>query len=284
MRPFVPFSINRKGQLICYDRPVIAGIINVTPDSFYAGSRVSGKDALANTAQSMIGNGADWIDIGAYSTRPAAQDVSPAEELDRLASGIRAIRETAPDVVISVDTFRADVARYAVTQLGADIINDISGGDLDPMMATTVADLNVPYILMHTRGTPETMGTLTDYTDVTAEVMSELAEKIQRFALLGVNDIIVDPGFGFAKTVEQNYRLLHDLELFHLFERPLLVGVSRKSMIYKPLGCTPAEALNGTTVINTIALQKGASILRVHDVKAAAETVKLVNLTYPNQS
>ncbi len=230
----------------------------------------------------MINDGAEWIDVGAYSSRPSADDVSPSEELDRLAEGIEAIRKTAPDIIVSVDTFRAEVARYAVTQLGADIINDISGGDLDPEMAATVARLNVPYILMHMRGTPSTMSTLTEYNDVTADVLAEIAEKINRFALLGVNDIIIDPGFGFAKTVEQNYRLLHDLELFQVFERPVLAGMSRKSMIYKPLGTGPDNALYGTVAANTIALIKGASILRVHDVKAAADTIKTVSLTLTN--
>jgi len=228
----------------------------------------------------MISDGADWIDIGAYSSRPSADDVSPQEELDRLAAGIEAVREAAPEAILSIDTFRAEVARYAVTQLGADIINDISGGDLDPDMADTVAQLNVPYILMHMRGTPSTMSTLTEYNDVTADVLAETAEKINRLALLGVNDIIVDPGFGFAKTVAQNYRLLHDLELFQVFERPVLVGMSRKSMIYKPLGTEPADALYGTVAANTIALMKGASVLRVHDVKAAADTIKTVSLTF----
>ncbi len=284
MRKFKTFSINRQGELITYERPVITGIINVTPDSFYSGSRVAGRDAIVRRVSEMINDGADWIDIGAYSSRPSADDVSPQEELDRLAEGIKAVREAAPDVILSVDTFRAEVARHAVTQLGADIINDISGGDLDPDMADTVACLNVPYILMHMRGTPATMSTLTDYNDVTADVLAEIAAKINRLALLGVNDIIVDPGFGFAKTVSQNYRLIHDLELFHVFERPLLVGMSRKSMIYKPLGVEPADALSGTVAANTIALMKGASILRVHDVKAAADTIKTVSLTLNPQS
>ncbi len=284
MRKFKTFSINRQGELITYERPVIAGIINVTPDSFYSGSRVAGRDAIVRRVSEMINDGADWIDIGAYSSRPSADDVSTQEELDRLAEGIKAVREAAPDVILSVDTFRAEVARHTVTQLGADIINDISGGDLDPDMADTVACLNVPYILMHMRGTPATMSTLTDYNDVTADVLAEIAAKINRLALLGVNDVIVDPGFGFAKTVSQNYRLLHDLELFHVFERPLLVGMSRKSMIYKPLGVEPADALSGTVAANTIALMKGASILRVHDVKAAADTIKTVSLTLNPQS
>ncbi len=282
MREFKPFSINLQGRLIIYDRPVIAGIVNVTPDSFYSGSRVIEREAVCRRVAEMINDGAEWIDVGAYSSRPSADDVSPSEELDRLAEGIEAIRKTAPDIIVSVDTFRAEVARYAVTQLGADIINDISGGDLDPEMAATVARLNVPYILMHMRGTPSTMSTLTEYNDVTADVLAEIAEKINHFALLGVNDIIIDPGFGFAKTVEQNYRLLHDLELFQVFERPVLAGMSRKSMIYKPLGTGPDNALYGTVAANTIALIKGASILRVHDVKAAADTIKTVSLTLTN--
>ena len=216
------------------------------------------------------------IDIGAYSSRPGADDVSADEEIRRLASGLEAVRKAAPNIPVSVDTFRADVARWCVTESGADIINDISGGTLDNRMFETVASLRVPYILMHMRDTPSTMQSLTDYPDgVTTGVMSELAPKVERLALMGVSDVIVDPGFGFAKTLEQNYRLLRDLEIFERFGLPLLVGVSRKSMATRLLGVSAAEALNATTVINTLALERGASILRVHDVKAAREAVDI---------
>ncbi len=280
MVQFKPFSINCKGQLLTYDRPVVSGIINVTPDSFYAGSRSFTASAVKERVCAMIADGADWIDLGAYSSRPGADDVSPSEEIERLTLGMEAIRSVAPNIPVSIDTFRADVAEKAVTILGADIINDISGGNLDPAMADTVARLKVPYILMHMRGTPATMQGMAVYNDVTADVLTELAAKIEHLALIGVNDIIVDPGFGFAKTLEQNYILLRNLNLFNVFERPVLVGASRKSMIYKALGTTPAEALNGTAVVNTLALLGGAAILRVHDVKCAVETIKIVNLTY----
>jgi dihydropteroate synthase len=276
---FKSFTINLHGNLLSYDRPVIAGIINVTPDSFFAGSRTGTVPEVAKRVAKMIEEGADWLDLGAYSSRPGADEVSPEEEFNRLAVGMEAIRSVSKEIPVSIDTFRADVARKAITQLGADIINDISGGDLDKDMFDTVAELNVPYILMHMRGTPSTMSQLTEYTDVTADVIRELAEKINRLSLLGVNDIIVDPGFGFAKTLEQNYHMLNQLQLFEVFERPILVGISRKSMIYKALDCTPAEALNGTTILNTISLLNGASILRVHDVAPAVEAMKLVQLT-----
>ena len=280
MLEFKPFTINIRGKLLQYDKPLVAGIINVTPDSFYPDSRVNGKDAVARRVEEMIEAGADWIDLGAYSSRPGASDVSPREEIDRLAMGMEAIRSVSADIPVSIDTFRADVAETSINQLSADIINDISGGDIDSGMFDTVARLNVPYILMHMRGTPSTMSSLTQYGDVTADVLAELSAKIRQLSLLGVNDIIVDPGFGFAKDIEQNYTLLRNLRLFNVFDRPILVGVSRKSMIYKPLGITPEQSLNGTTVINTIALLSGAAILRVHDVKAAKEAIKIVTMTY----
>lgn len=252
-------------------------IINVTPDSFYAGSRSLTPGLVEERVRTAVAEGADMIDIGAYSSRPGADDVSADEEIRRLASGLEAVRKAAPNIPVSVDTFRADVARWCVTESGADIINDISGGTLDNRMFETVASLRVPYILMHMRGTPSTMQSLTDYPDgVTTGVMSELAPKVERLALMGVSDVIVDPGFGFAKTLEQNYRLLRDLEIFERFGLPLLVGVSRKSMVTRLLGVSAAEALNATTVINTLALERGASILRVHDVKAAREAVDII--------
>lgn len=276
---FKPFSLNIHGRLIEYDRPAVMGIINVTPDSFYAGSRTK-ADEIGRRVRSMIDDGADMIDIGAYSSRPGAAEVSEAEEIDRLSEGMAALREAAPDVVVSVDTFRASVAKVAIEQMGADIVNDISGGDLDGRMFETVASLRVPYILMHMRGTPADMQTLTEYPDgVTAEVLRDLSVKLRTLRLAGVNDVIVDPGFGFAKTLEQNYRLMADLPMFtEMLDAPVLVGVSRKSMVTRALGITAKDALNGTTVLNTIALLGGAQILRVHDVKACAEAVRIVSM------
>lgn len=276
---FKPFSLNIHGRLIEYDRPAVMGIINVTPDSFYAGSRTK-ADEIGRRVRSMIDDGADMIDIGAYSSRPGAAEVSEAEEIDRLSEGMAALREAAPDVVVSVDTFRASVAKAAIEQMGADIVNDISGGDLDGRMFETVASLRVPYILMHMRGTPADMQTLTEYPDgVTAEVLRDLSVKLRTLRLAGVSDVIVDPGFGFAKTLEQNYRLMADLPMFaEMLDAPVLVGVSRKSMVTRALGVTAKDALNGTTVLNTIALLGGAQILRVHDVKACAEAVRILSM------
>lgn len=276
------FSLNIRGRLIDYNRPAVMAIVNVTPDSFYEGSRNTTADSITESVRRAIGEGADMIDLGGYSSRPGADTVAPDEELRRLAAGLEAVRKIDTDIPVSVDTFRAEVARRCVTDLGADIINDISGGDLDPEMFATVAELRVPYILMHMRGTPATMQSMTDYPDgVTAGVIAELAPKIERLSLLGVNDVIVDPGFGFAKTLEQNYALLRDLGAFALFGRPLLIGVSRKSMATRLLGITAAEALNATTVINTLALERGASILRVHDVREAREAVDITTALQP---
>lgn len=278
---FKTYSINLHGRLVEIDRPWVMGIINATPDSFYSDSRVMGVDAIAQRAKTMVAEGADVLDIGACSTRPGAEVVTADEEMRRLDVAVKAVREAVGnEVILSVDTFRASVARHCVEVLGVDIVNDISGGDLDSQMHSTVTQLQVPYIVMHTRGTPAAMQQLTDYNgDVAAVVLEELARKIDTLYQMGVNDVIADPGFGFAKTVEQNYRMLSCLEAFHALEVPLLVGVSRKSMIQKVLDCTANEALNGTTVLNTIAMMKGAHILRVHDVKAAVEARKLVNLT-----
>ena len=255
------------------------GILNVTPDSFYSDSRCNEKSAIASRVCQIVDEGAKIIDIGGYSSRPGAADITPDEELRRLSQGIEIIKQIAPEMYISVDTFRADVARRCVEDLGADMINDISGGTLDERMFDTVAELQVPYILMHMRGTPCTMQQLTQYDDVTHDVISELTEKVTILKNKGVKDIIIDPGFGFAKTINQNYELLNQLEEFHSLASPLLVGISRKSMIYKPLNASPETALNGTTVLNTMAIMKGAHILRVHDVKEAVETIKLVNMT-----
>ena len=255
--------------------PQVMGILNVTPDSFYAGSRMETEEAIRSRVRQIVEEGGEMIDVGAYSSRPGAADVSPQEEMERLRRGMKILREEAPEIPVSVDTFRADVAKMCIEELGADIINDISGGELDKAMFPTVAKLGVPYILMHMKGTPQTMQQAPHYDDLLKEVMLYFAEKIQQLRDLGQKDIILDPGYGFAKTLEHNYELLQHQEMLQVFELPLLVGVSRKSMIYKLLNCTPDEALNGTTVLNTVALQKGASILRVHDVKVAKEVVKL---------
>ena len=275
---FKPYSINLRGRLVEIDRPWVMGIVNVTPDSFYSGSRATDELTLVDRVRQLIAEGADVLDIGACSTRPGSQSVDAQGEMDRLQWALSIIRREAPDVILSVDTYRADVARRCVEDWGVDIINDISGGTLDDDMFNTVVQLHVPYVLMHMRGTPDTMSSLTDYDDVTADVLEWMARRIDDLRLMGVADIIADPGFGFAKTMEQNYELLARLEAFHALEAPLLVGVSRKRMIYTPLECNANEALNGTTIINTMALERGAHILRVHDVRAAVEAVKLVSL------
>ncbi len=274
MKPFSPFSLNLRGQLREFSQPAVMGIINVTPDSFFGSSRMTTSEMIESQATKMIAEGVDIIDLGGYSSRPGADDVSPSEETDRLLQGIEAIRGISSDIPVSVDTFRADVARQAI-EAGADIVNDISGGNLDPDMHATVAQLRVPYIAMHMRGTPQTMSQQTSYNDVTTEVIAELSHTVNKLALLGVNDVIIDPGFGFGKTLEQNYQLLARLEAFACLNRPMLVGVSRKSMIHRLLDTTPDNALNGTTAIDTIALMAGASILRVHDVRPAVENVKI---------
>ena len=278
MQPFKTYSLNLKGRLVTIDRPWVMGIINITPDSFYGGSRVVDEQTLIERVGMMLDDGADVLDVGACSTRPGSEQVDAQGEMARLDWALNAIRREFPDVILSVDTYRAEVARLCVEEWGADIINDISAGMLDPGMFATVARLRVPYVLMHMRGTPETMSSLTDYQNVAAEVLEWMARRIDELRQMGVADIIADPGFGFAKTLEQNYELLARLEAFHVLDAPLLVGVSRKRMIYTPLQCTADEALNGTTVINTIALQQGAHFLRVHDVKAAVEAVKLTTL------
>ena len=275
MQPFRTYSLNLNGRLVLIDRPWVMGIINVTPDSFYSASRVNDEAALVERVRQMVADGADVLDVGACSTRPDSQSVDAQGEMQRLQWALAVIRREAPDVVISVDTFRADVARRCVEQWGADIINDISGGTLDENMFSTVASLGVPYVLTHTRGTPATMSSMTDYGDVAADVLEWMARRIDELRQMGVADVIADPGFGFAKDVEQNYRLLTCLDAFHALNAPLLVGVSRKRMVYMPLGISPDEALNGTTVVNTMALERGAHILRVHDVKAAVQAVTL---------
>ncbi len=269
-------TLNLRGKLYSLCEPKIMGILNVTPDSFYAESRTSNEEHIAARVQQLMDDGADMIDIGGYSSRPGADDVSPEEEMNRLRRGLRVVRRLYPEVPISVDTFRADVARMCVEEEGADIVNDISGGMMDRQMFRTVARLGVPYILMHMQGTPDTMQQAPHYDNLRREVMLYFAERIDRLCQMGAKDIIVDPGFGFGKTLEHNYELFHHLDDFNLFNLPLLVGISRKSMIYKLLGGTPQTSLNGTTVLNTIALMKGVHILRVHDVKEAVEAKRIV--------
>lgn len=269
-----PFSLNLKGRLVAFSRPAVMGILNVTPDSFYAGSHAFDPQAIHNRVRRMLDEGVDIIDVGGYSSRPGATDVGVDEEMRRVEAGVKAVREVSAEVPVSVDTFRASVARLAVESFGADIINDISGGKADEAMFDTVADLAVPYVLMHMRGTPSTMQSLTGYDDVTADVIAELSKPLHELALRGVADVIVDPGFGFAKTLEQNYRLFANLpHIAQMLDRPLLVGISRKSMITRLCGVTADEALPGTVALNTAAVMLGASILRVHDVAAARQTV-----------
>lgn len=271
--------LNIKGTLMSLSTPVVMGILNVTPDSFYADSRKQTEAAIEERIQAILSEGAQIIDIGGYSSRSDAAEVSPEEEMERLAFALKILNAHYPEAIVSVDTFRAGVARRCVEEYGAAIINDISGGELDPGMFATVAELKVPYIMMHMRGTPQTMQQHTDYADMMEEIMLYFAAKVRELHLLGVSDVILDPGFGFSKTVSQNYQLMGHLKEFEVFGLPLLVGISRKSMIYKFLGGTPAESLNGTTVLNTYALLNGADILRVHDVRAAVEAVKLVSKT-----
>ena len=277
MAAFQPFSLNLKGRLVRFNRPAVMGIINVTPDSFYAGSRTSERETIEKRVTQMIAEGAEMIDLGGYSSRSGADEVPVEEEKRRLKLGMEIIREHSADIPVSIDTFRADVARSAIEEYGADIVNDISGGLLDSEMIPTVASMHVPYILMHMRGTPETMQQLTDYEPdgVTAVTLRELGLQLDKAAGAGIADVIIDPGFGFAKTLDQNYRLMADLEAFKVLGCPVLVGISRKSMITRLLGITSEEALNATTVLNTLSLDRGAGILRVHDVKAAREAVDI---------
>ena len=268
--------INVNGSLLDLSQPRVMGILNVTPDSFYAGSRTQTEAEIVRRVRQIVSEGAAIIDIGAYSSRPNADNVSSREEMERLRMGLKILFEIQPDAVVSVDTFRADVARMCVEEYGVAIINDIAAGEMDTDMFHTVAALNVPYIMMHMQGTPQSMQQHPHYDNLLEEVLLYFARKVQQLRDLGVKDIILDPGFGFGKTMEHNYELLSHLEEFRIFELPLLVGVSRKSMIYRLLDITPQEALNGTTVLDTICLLKGADILRVHDVKEAVETVRIV--------
>lgn len=268
--------INCKGRLLDLSLPKVMGILNCTPDSFFDGGKYRDESALLKQAEKMLSDGADFIDIGTYSSKPNAEFVTEEVERARMVPVVELVLKHFPNALISVDTFRASVAEAAI-QSGAAIVNDISAGLLDDKMLETVGRLKVPYIMMHMRGTPQTMIKLTQYDDIVQEMLKYFSERIVTARQYGVDDIIIDPGFGFAKTLEQNYEVLNKMELFKMTGLPLLAGLSRKSMIYKLLGITPQEALNGTTVLNTIALQKGASILRVHDVKEAVETVKIVD-------
>lgn len=277
---FCRYTLTIKGEKRAIVKPWVMGILNVTPDSFYSGSRMGVDEMrIGERVEEILKEGGDIIDIGAYSTRPNADDISPEEEYSRLKIGLNVIKNIDANAIVSVDTFRADVTRRCVEEFGVDIVNDVSGGTLDDEMFATVANLKVPYILMHMRGTPATMQQLTEYNDVTRDVIDDLHKKKCALNDLGIDDVIIDPGFGFSKTVEQNFEMLNRLEDFKQLDAPLLVGVSRKSMIFRTLGCTPVESLNGTTVINTISLLKGAHILRVHDVKEAVEVCKLVGST-----
>lgn len=278
MMPYRNYSLCVNGRLVDLSSPQVMGIVNLTPDSFYAPSRKQSEGALRERVAQVFGEGGTMLDVGAYSSRPGAAGVTTEEEMSRLRWGLKIIGECLPeDAVVSVDTFRADVARMCVEEFGVGIVNDISGGELDPDMFRTVAALRVPYILMHMKGTPQTMQEAPHYEDLLAEMFLYFSRKVFELRSLGLSDIILDPGFGFAKTLDHNYELLDHLEPFGQFGLPLLVGVSRKSMIFRLLGCGPEGALNGTTVINTIALLKGANILRVHDVKEAVQAVRIFN-------
>jgi dihydropteroate synthase len=267
-------TLNAGGRLIDLSSPKVMGIINLTPDSFYAGSRAQGIEAAVQQAEKMLSEGATFLDLGAYSSRPGADDISVQEETDRLLPVVEAIIKSFPEAVLSIDSFRSTVAESAINA-GAHIINDISGGQLDEDMFATVARLQVPYILMHMKGTPKTMVQEANYTDVFAEVYDYFTEKYYQLKQLGVHDVIIDPGFGFAKKPEHSYALMSRLQEFNRQQLPILVGISRKKMIYGELGVSADDALNGTTVLNTIALTKGANILRVHDVKEAVEAVRI---------
>lgn len=276
--------INVRGRLLDLGRePIVMGILNHTPDSFFSGSRIQGDRAIHDRIEQILREGGSMVDVGGYSTRPDATEVSPEEEWARVAQVLEILKRDYPEVIVSVDTFRADVARKAVEIGGADLINDVSGGLLDSEMYATVGSLQVPYILMHMRGTPKTMQSLTEYSGkVTDVVISELLRPIEKARAAGIKDIILDPGFGFSKTLDQNYELMSELDKFATLGLPLLVGISRKSMIYRLFETSPQEALNGTSILNTFALLHGAHILRVHDVKEAVEAVKIVAKLKPS--
>jgi len=272
-------TINCKGQLIDLSSPKVMGILNITPDSFYDGGQYKDEKAILNQVERMLNEGATFIDVGAYSSRPNANHISDDEELKRIISIVELILKQFPESLLSIDTFRSNIAKQCI-ETGACIVNDISAGKLDTNMMATIADLNVPYIMMHIKGTPQTMQQHTNYDDLLKDMLFYFSERIAEARKLGIVDLIIDPGFGFAKTLEQNFELLNKLELFKMIELPILVGLSRKSIIYKTLDSSAKEDRNGTTALNTIALQKGANILRVHDVKEAIECIKLTNQLY----
>lgn len=276
MKGLVPYTINCNGHLLDLSEPCVMGILNVTPDSFYAGSRMQGEEAICRRVHQVFDEGAAILDVGAYSSRPGADDVTPGEEMKRLRNALQIIFREVPEAVVSVDTFRADVAKMCVEEYGVAMINDISGGTFDDRMFDTVAALRVPYILMHIQGTIQTMQQHPRYDDVTRDVCLYFSGKVQRLRDKGARDIILDPGFGFGKTLEHNYELMAHLEALKLFKLPILSGISRKSMIYRLLGGGPEDALNGTTVLNVLSLLGGANILRVHDVRPCVEAVKIV--------
>jgi dihydropteroate synthase len=268
--------INVKGQLIDLEVPKVMGILNITPDSFYSGSRFMTEKAILDAASGMLEQGADFLDIGGYSSRPGAEDISEAEEKRRVLNAVRYVSNEFPRAIISIDTFRASIAREAVYDCGAHIVNDISGGDFDPEMAGLIAELNVPYIIMHMLGTPGTMQKNPVYEDVVSEILMWFGQKTVRLMAAGVKDIIIDPGIGFGKTIEHNFEIIRRLGEFRIAGLPIMVGLSRKSVVWRTLDVTPAESLNGTSVLNALALMNGASILRVHDVREAVDVVKLI--------
>lgn len=275
------YTFQVKGCLYSLDKPKVMGILNLTPDSFYKGSRVAANEySWLLEAEKKIQEGADFLDLGGYSTRPGATHITSSEEINRVIPALRAIKKQFPYTLLSIDTFRAEVADAAVAE-GADLINDISAGNLDPNMLPLVAKLGVPYIAMHLKGTPQTMQSKTDYQQLLPEILYYFSEKVEAFKKLGIKDVIIDPGFGFAKTREQNFEVLRNLRSFQQLGYPILAGVSRKSMIYKTLETSAEEALNGTTALNMFALMQGANILRVHDVKEAKETIQLFEQLYP---
>ena len=271
-----PYSLNAGGKLIELERPIVMGILNATPDSFYNASRMEGEKEIAHRALQIISEGGDIIDVGAYSTRPGADEVTLEEEMNRLRYALDIVTKVAPEAIISVDTFRADVAKMCVEECGAHIVNDISGGTMDRRMFRTVAHLGVPYVLTHIQGTPQTMQQQCQYEDLIADIMLYFSQRVNDLRALGAKDIILDPGFGFGKNLEQNYALMQHLDDFSEFDLPLLVGVSRKSMIHQLLGVTPAESLTGTIALQTVALTKGANIIRAHDVREAVESISIV--------
>jgi len=271
-------NINCKGKLLDLSNPIVMGILNITPDSFYDGNKYKSENEIAKRAEQILSEGGKIIDVGAYSSRPGTKIISEKEELNRLIFALEIINKKNPDAIISVDTFRARIAKIVVKNYNVSIINDISAGQFDPDMFCTMGHLNVPYIIMHTKGNPQNMQNNPQYSNVIKEIALYFSDKILKASIFGINDLIIDPGFGFGKTIEHNYTILNELDKFKMFERPILVGMSRKSMIYHPLNITPEEALPGTIALNAIALQKGANILRVHDVREAVQNIQINSL------